>query len=130
VNDWINKMTFISFDNSTYGQLLLQQINLWGYLGETKVENFIYIASITLIRGSLVVFWVLLSLTWMAALTKFPLSFAYPFMSLAFVLVTVLSSVCFYEAITTPKAVWINCCWHNYWSKKKSVAPVTNSLIA
>jgi multidrug transporter EmrE-like cation transporter len=41
----------------------------------------------------------------MAALTKFPLSFAYPFMSLAFVLVTVLSSVCFYEAITIPKAV-------------------------
>ena len=44
-------------------------------------------------------------LCWMAAMTKFELSYAYPFMSLAFVLVLILSAVVFHEAITTPKVI-------------------------
>jgi multidrug transporter EmrE-like cation transporter len=44
-------------------------------------------------------------LCWMAAMTKFELSYAYPFMSLAFVLVLILSAVVFQEAITLPKMV-------------------------
>jgi drug/metabolite transporter (DMT)-like permease len=42
-------------------------------------------------------------LCWMAAMTKFELSYAYPFMSLAFLLVLILSAVLFHEAITAPK---------------------------
>jgi drug/metabolite transporter (DMT)-like permease len=42
-------------------------------------------------------------LGWMAAMTKLELSYAYPFMSLAFVLVLIFSSVLFHESITTPK---------------------------
>jgi uncharacterized membrane protein len=43
----------------------------------------------------------------MAAMTKFSLSYAYPFMSLSFVLVVALSSVFFQDSITAPKAVGI-----------------------
>jgi drug/metabolite transporter (DMT)-like permease len=46
-------------------------------------------------------------LCWMAALTKFELSYAYPFMSLAFVLILILSAVLFREAITAPKLIGI-----------------------
>jgi multidrug transporter EmrE-like cation transporter len=43
------------------------------------------------------------SLCWMAAMTKFDLSYAYPFMSLSFVLVLVLSAFLFNEPITVYK---------------------------
>ena len=43
------------------------------------------------------------SLCWMAAMTKLPLSQAYPFMSLSFVLVTLLSSPLFGEPLTPSK---------------------------
>lgn len=43
--------------------------------------------------------------SWMAAMTKLDLSHAYPFMSLAFVLVLVLSAVAFNEPVTAPKLI-------------------------
>lgn len=43
--------------------------------------------------------------SWMAAMTKLDLSHAYPFMSLAFVLVLVLSAVAFNEPVTVPKLI-------------------------
>ncbi len=49
----------------------------------------------------------LASVTWMAAMTKLQLSHAYPFMSLAFVLVVLLSGWFFHEPITTPKVVGV-----------------------
>ena len=45
------------------------------------------------------------SLFWMAAMTKFDISFAYPFMSLAFVFVLVLSWLLFGEQMSVPKIV-------------------------
>ena len=56
-----------------------------------------------IISGFLAAF--LAALSWMAAMTKFELSYAYPFMSLAFVLVLVFSSVIFQETITWQKIV-------------------------
>ena len=44
---------------------------------------------------------------WLAAMTKFELSYAYPFMSLAFVFVMVLSAVLFHEPITAAKILGI-----------------------
>lgn len=49
----------------------------------------------------------LASVSWMAAMTKFDLSHAYPFTSLAFVLVLGLSAVFFREAITVPKVLGV-----------------------
>lgn len=44
---------------------------------------------------------------WMAAMTKFQLSHAYPFMSLSFVLVILFSGFFFHEAITLPKILGV-----------------------
>ena len=46
-------------------------------------------------------------LCWMAALTKFELSYAYPFMSSSFLLVLILSVALFHEALTLPKIVGV-----------------------
>ena len=45
----------------------------------------------------------LASLFWLAALRRLDLSYAYPFTSLAFVLVLILSAIFFHEAVTAPK---------------------------
>lgn len=45
----------------------------------------------------------LAAVSWMAAMTKLDLSHAYPFMSLAFVLVLVFSALIFHEPVTLPK---------------------------
>lgn len=46
-------------------------------------------------------------LCWMAALTKFDLSYAYPFMSLSFLLVLILSVAFFHEPLTIPKVLGV-----------------------
>jgi multidrug transporter EmrE-like cation transporter len=47
----------------------------------------------------------LASIAWMAAMTKFDISYAYPFTSLSFLVVTFLSAWLFHEEITVPKGV-------------------------
>lgn len=47
----------------------------------------------------------LASLFWMAAMAKFPISYAYPFMSSAFVLVMFFSAIFFGESINTYKVL-------------------------
>lgn len=49
------------------------------------------------------------SLFWMAAMTKFPLSFAYPFMSLAFVFVMLGSAILYGEALNFHKVIGVMC---------------------
>ena len=45
------------------------------------------------------------ALCWMAVLTRFELSYAYPFAGMTFVLVLGLSAVFFHETITVPKVL-------------------------
>jgi multidrug transporter EmrE-like cation transporter len=47
----------------------------------------------------------LAALTWMAAMTRLPLSHAYPFTSLSFVLVLLMSAIFFQEALSWPKMI-------------------------
>ena len=46
-------------------------------------------------------------LCWIAAITEFELSYAYPFMSLAFVFVLILSAILFEEPLTVGKVVGV-----------------------
>lgn len=46
-------------------------------------------------------------LCWIMAMTKFELSYAYPFMSLSFLLVLILSLLLFHEALTPSKVVGV-----------------------
>lgn len=95
---------------TVYSQLAIK----WGMLGagpapEGGQEKLVFLA------GQLLNPWILSSLvsaflaliTWMAAVAKLELSHAYPFMSLAFVLVLLFSHLLFHEALTGPKIVGV-----------------------
>ena len=89
-----------------YGQMVLKwQVNLAGPLPVSWPERGLYVARL------LANPWVITSLaaaflgmvTWMMALAKVDLSYAYPFTSLSFVLILVASALVFHEAMTPAK---------------------------
>jgi multidrug transporter EmrE-like cation transporter len=93
---------------TVYGQLILkQQVNTLGPQ-PTGVElipfylKFIFLRPLVL-SGFASAF--IASLAWLAALSKFDLSFAYPFMSLNFVVVTGLSIMFFNESLNFYKVI-------------------------
>ncbi len=73
-------------------------------------DKFIFIIQLLLnpfiLSGFLSAF--VASLFWMAAMTKFDISYAYPFMSLSFVLVFLLSVFFFGEPITFQKVMGVS----------------------
>lgn len=98
---------FLTVALSAYGQVILKwRLNTigpipegydkWWFLFKAVFDPYIF-------SSFLAAF--LASLTWMAALAKFELSFAYPFMSLSFLLVLILSYFFLNEMITLQKAV-------------------------
>jgi multidrug transporter EmrE-like cation transporter len=93
---------------TVYGQIVIKwQVQQSGALPEDNIGKLQYIVELLLNP------WVISSFTcaflaaisWMAAMTKFDLSYAYPFMSLAFVLVLFLSAIFFKEPVTIPKSL-------------------------
>jgi multidrug transporter EmrE-like cation transporter len=96
---------------TVYGQLILKwQVSQAGLFPADTPGKIWFILRLLLnpwvmsgIVGAFLAF-----LSWMAAMTKFELSYAYPFMSLAFVLVLGLSAVFFQEAITMPKVLGLS----------------------
>ncbi|SDI36416.1 EamA-like transporter family protein [Alteribacillus persepolensis] len=91
---------------TVYGQIMLKwRISAYGSLPEEFREKVIYLLKLLLdpliLSGFLSAF--VASLFWMAAMTKFDLSYAYPFMSLSFMLVFILSIFLFQETITIHK---------------------------
>jgi multidrug transporter EmrE-like cation transporter len=91
---------------TVYGQIVIKwQVLQAGALPADGGEKIAFLARLMLnpwILSGLAAA-LLASVTWMAAMTKLPLSHAYPFTTLAFVLVIVLSGVFFNEAITPLK---------------------------
>jgi multidrug transporter EmrE-like cation transporter len=98
---------FLTIIFTVYGQLILKwRMNLKGVMPDILPEKITYFFNAFLdlwvISGFLSAF--LASLTWMATLTKFELSYAYPFMSLSFVAVFFLSIFLYSEPLTWQKA--------------------------
>lgn len=93
---------------TVYGQLAMKwRITSYGSLPESIMEKMIFLLKLVFdpfIFSSLVSAFVA-SLFWMAAMTKFNISYAYPFMSLSYVLVFLFSAVFFKEPVTTYKIV-------------------------
>ncbi len=96
---------------TVYGQIVIKwQVQLAGAFPQENFEKLQYIIKLLLNP------WVISSFTcaflaavsWMAAMTKFDLSYAYPFMSLAFVLVMFFSAIFFKEPITLPKSLGLS----------------------
>ncbi|GAB4129228.1 MAG: SMR family transporter [Raineya sp.] len=99
---------FLTVVLSVYGQLVLKwRLNLKGAMPDGLIAKISYFWEVFWD------FWVissfasafLASFTWIAALTKFDLSFAYPFTSLAFILVMFLSYYLFNEPLNWQKIV-------------------------
>ena len=93
---------------TVYGQLVLKwRILGVGTLPESTLDKVIFLSKLLLdpyiFSGFLSAF--IASFFWMAAMTKFDISYAYPFMSSAFVLVFLLSVVFFHEPVTWQKII-------------------------
>lgn len=97
---------------TVYGQIVIKwQAALAGAMPAGGGDKLLFLLRLVLnpwvASGLFAAF--LASLTWMAAMTKLPLSHAYPFMSLAFVLVMFLSAFIFHEPLTWPKVLGMAC---------------------
>lgn len=95
---------------TVYGQLILKwRIRDFGALPMDTVDKLKFLISLlfdpAVFSGFVAAFFA--SLAWMAAMTKFELSHAYPFMSLNFVVVLLLSGWLLSEAISLPKVVGV-----------------------
>lgn len=93
---------------TVYGQLILKwRIVQYGALPEIFTDKMVFLFKVLVdpfvLSGFVSAF--VASFFWMAAMTKFELSFAYPFMSLSFVLVFVLAVWLFDEAFTIQKMI-------------------------
>ena len=91
---------------TVYGQLVVKwQVNLAGPIHVNPAERFSYFVKLILnpwVISSLMAAF-LAFLSWVGAMSKFELSYAYPFTSLSFVLVLSFSACFFNEVITMPK---------------------------
>ncbi|MEI7867573.1 MAG: EamA family transporter [Candidatus Methylumidiphilus sp.] len=95
---------------TVYGQIILKwRIRYLGKLPDNISDKIKFLVSLIYDPGIFSGFFAafLASLAWMAAMTKFDLSHAYPFMSLNFVLVLLLSGLIFSESVTTNKIVGV-----------------------
>lgn len=101
---------FLTIILTVYGQIVIK----WQVINAGAFPDATY-DKITFLIKLLVNPWIvsalaaalLAAVSWMAAMTKLNLSHAYPFTSLGFVLVLVLSGVFFHEAITPLKIIGI-----------------------
>ena len=96
---------------TVYGQLVLKwHISQAGPLPIALVDKIIFLlqqfGNVWILSGLAAAF--VAALCWMAAMTRFALSYAYPLMSLSFVLVLGLSVAFFHEAITASKVIGIS----------------------
>ncbi|MDO9399225.1 MAG: EamA family transporter [bacterium] len=106
--DYIYIVATICF--TVYGQLILKwRIGSYGPLPVNFIEKLKFLISLifdpAIFSGFAAGF--LASLAWMAAMTKFDLSHAYPFMSLNFVVVILLSGWFLSEPVTLQRALGV-----------------------
>lgn len=93
---------------TVYGQLILKwRISHFGALPDTLQDKLYFLVKLLLDPFLLSGFasTLIAAVCWIAAMTKFDISYAYPFMSLAFVLVLVLSVWLFKEPLTLSKLI-------------------------
>ncbi|WP_066190216.1 MULTISPECIES: EamA family transporter [Gracilibacillus] len=93
---------------TVYGQLIIKwTMDRQGELPEGLFDKFIFLVQMIgnpwILSGFFAAF--LAALSWMAAMTKFDISYAYPFMSLSFVLVFILSAILFAEPVNPQKMI-------------------------
>jgi len=93
---------------TVYGQLIIKwRIPFHGALPGELTEKIVFLLKLFfdpfILSGFVAAF--VASLCWMAAMTAFDLSYAYPFMGLNFVLVFLASAILLHEQVTLYKVV-------------------------
>ncbi|WP_313801722.1 EamA family transporter [Cytobacillus sp.] len=93
---------------TVYGQIVLKwRMQIYNELPVNIVEKVIYLIKLLLdpfiLSGFISAF--IASLFWMVAMTKFEISYAYPFTSLSFVLVFIISIFLFSETVSVGKII-------------------------
>ena len=104
------RFVFLTILCAVYSQVIVKwRVNHAGVLPSDLTQKAAFLARffcdpwvITAIFATL-----LGGLSWMLAMTKVELSYAYPFIGLVFVLILISSSVFFHEAMTVPKVLGI-----------------------
>lgn len=101
---------FLTILFTVYGQLILKwRIGLKESVPVDLSDKFIYIfhvfTDMWVISGFVAAF--IASISWIATLTKFEISFAYPFMSISFPVVMIIGVFVFGEQLTWQKIVGI-----------------------
>ena len=95
---------------TVYGQIIIKwQVSNAGVFPVDAAEKMWFLLRLIInpwVISSLVSAFLAL-LCWMVAMTKFDLSYAYPFISLSFVFVLILSGFFFHEAITFSKLMGV-----------------------
>ena len=99
---------FLTIAFTVYGQLVLKwQMKGVGALPEAGLQKLIFLFGLVLnpwiLSGFVAAF--LASLAWMAAMTRLEMSYAYPYMSLAFVIVVGAGGLFYGEPFTVGKGV-------------------------
>jgi len=91
---------------TVYGQIIIKwQVNLAGAFPTEPSERFWFLFNLLLnpwVMSSLLCAF-LAALSWMVAMTKFSLGYAYQFMSLTYIAIPLLSLVFFQESISLQK---------------------------
>lgn len=99
---------FFTIICTVYGQIILKwRVMQYGNMPTQFSEKFVFLFHLLLdpfIISSFVSAFVA-AMCWMAAMTEFDLSYAYPFMSIPFVFVLFLSALFFHETVTMPKII-------------------------
>jgi len=93
---------------TVYGQLIIKwQMMQAGILPVDFAGKVVFLLRLLLNGWILSAFLAafLASLAWMAAMTRFQLSYAYPYMGLVFALLLLASVFLFHEAVTWPKLI-------------------------
>jgi multidrug transporter EmrE-like cation transporter len=99
---------FFTIVFTVYGQLVLKwRVNKYGVLPIELLDKFLFLLKLLLdpfiFSGFVSAF--VASIFWMAVMTKFNISYAYPFMSFSFVLVFLFSIFLFKEPISMYKVL-------------------------
>ncbi len=93
---------------TVYGQIIIKwQVNAAGAFPTALTERLWFLATLLfnpwVLSGFACAF--LAALSWMVAMTKFPLGYAYQFMSVTYIAILILSTLFFQETITLPKLI-------------------------
>lgn len=101
---------FATIGFTVYGQMILKfRIVRYGAFPADPVDKIKFLGGLLLDPGIIsgLAAGFLASLAWMAAMTKFELNHAYPFMSLNFAIVLILSGWLLHEPVTTGRVLGV-----------------------